>query len=63
MKKRFLVFAGEIYYPKGGWEDYKVSFDLLSDAIMWIEKNVEDIDIEWAHVYDNKEERICYETE
>ncbi len=30
--KRYLVFAFNNYYPKGGWEDFQDSFDDLSSA-------------------------------
>ena len=30
--KRFLVFAGDYYYPSGGWEDFVGSFDTLEAA-------------------------------
>lgn len=31
--KRFLVFAGDRYYPDGGWNDMRQSFDKLEDAV------------------------------
>lgn len=34
--KRFLVFAGDIDDPRGGWEDFRVSFDTLEEARGWI---------------------------
>lgn len=30
--KRFLLFAGARYYPGGGWEDFKGSFDSHKEA-------------------------------
>lgn len=30
--KRFLVFAYDSYYPNGGWNDFKGSFDTLNEA-------------------------------
>jgi hypothetical protein len=30
--KRFLLFAGELYYPCGGWRDFIDSFDTLAEA-------------------------------
>ena len=32
--KRYLVFAGEIYYPSGGWSDFEGAFDTLKDAVL-----------------------------
>lgn len=31
--KRFVVFAFNQYYPRGGWYDHKDSFDTLEEAI------------------------------
>lgn len=30
--RRFLLFAGSLYYPSGGWEDFVASYDTLLDA-------------------------------
>lgn len=30
--KRFVVFAGNNYYPRGGVADYRASFDTLEEA-------------------------------
>lgn len=30
--KRYLVFAYECYYPNGGWNDFKGSYDTLEEA-------------------------------
>ena len=32
--KRFLLFSGMNYYPAGGWEDFKASFDIKGDAMV-----------------------------
>lgn len=29
---RYLVFAGQYYYPSGGWDDYRAQFDNLDEA-------------------------------
>ena len=49
MLKRYLVFAGDTYYPNGGWHDFWYSFDTQDDAIE-IAKRFEHF--EWAHVID-----------
>ena len=33
--KRYLLFAGEQYYPHGGWCDFKDSFDSLEEAFAY----------------------------
>lgn len=30
--KRFLLFAGETYYPGGGWDDFVDDYDTLEEA-------------------------------
>jgi hypothetical protein len=30
--KRYLLFAGETYYPSGGWDDFIASFDTVAEA-------------------------------
>lgn len=30
--KRFLLFAGASYYPRGGWNDFQGDFDTLEEA-------------------------------
>jgi len=30
--KRFLVFAGDSYYPEGGMHDFQEDFDTLEEA-------------------------------
>lgn len=32
--KRYLVFAGETYYPLGGWDDLRGRFDTVEDAVV-----------------------------
>lgn len=31
--KRYLVFFGDCYYPQGGWDDLKASYDTVEEAI------------------------------
>jgi len=30
---KFLLFAGDNYYPSGGWSDFKGIFDSIEDAL------------------------------
>jgi hypothetical protein len=43
--KRFALFTGSTYYPSGGWEDFKASFDTLVDALAAPRED-------WYHVVD-----------
>jgi hypothetical protein len=45
--KRFLLFAGDNYYPEGGWDDFINSFDTLEE----VELNLGVCD--WFHVVDS----------
>lgn len=55
--KRFILFAGSNSYPpRGGWKDYKDSFDSLEEAektarIEMLQTRAEDI-LDWYHVVD-----------
>lgn len=42
--KRFLVFGFDSYYPAGGWNDFKASFDSYEEAVAWINGDLRDPD-------------------
>jgi hypothetical protein len=46
--KRYALFAGETYYPAGGWSDFIGSFDSFSAADEVAQKENRD----WSHVID-----------
>lgn len=60
--KRYLLFYGDIYYPQGGMDDYKNSFDSLEEAVIFVDTYInenkiydtvqEEWEYRWAHVYD-----------
>ena len=31
--KRFLLFSGSNYYPRGGWSDFRGSYDTCEEAL------------------------------
>jgi len=45
---RFLVFAGDAYYPTGGWEDFRGSFVTLEAARAFLSGYPHD----WGHIID-----------
>jgi cellobiose phosphorylase len=45
--KRYIVFSGDNYYPIGGWEDFKDSFNTLEEAREY-QSNMPD----WFHIVD-----------
>jgi hypothetical protein len=49
--KRFLVFEGERYYPRGGWHDLLVSCDTIEEARAAIFSGDYDEDY-WSHIVD-----------
>lgn len=48
MLKRFLYFNGYVYYPSGGWDDFKQSFDTLEEA----KAHAAQWPGEWNHIVD-----------
>jgi hypothetical protein len=55
--KRFLLFAGDTYYPGGGWQDFKKSFDTVLEAVKAAAGNTKDTDLkdnfwDWWQVVD-----------
>lgn len=30
--KRYLLFAGDVYYPVGGWDDFRGAYDTIEEA-------------------------------
>jgi hypothetical protein len=42
---QFLLFAGDEYYPGGGWSDFRGSFKTVEEAE---EKAIKPTDREWA---------------
>lgn len=51
--KRFLVFAGDTYYPVGGMDDFLKDFDSMDEALKYLLNS----DWDWAHVYDQQERK------
>lgn len=51
--KPFLLFFGDLNYPKGGWGDFHDSYDTLDEALAEVPP-----DAEWYHVVHSPEESI-----
>ena len=56
--KRFLLFAGDSYYPEGGANDFKCSFETVSDEIEAHDPNEFKYNGGWANIFDLEEEVI-----
>jgi len=54
-KGRYLLFAGERYYPSGGWSDYKMDFVSVESAIQAV-IGLDDYD--WWQVVDSETRSI-----
>lgn len=52
--KRYLLFAGETYYPSGGWMDFIRSFDSKKDAVILARQLKSEGDIDWFHIIDTQ---------
>jgi hypothetical protein len=46
--KRYMLFAGDDYYPAGGWDDFIGSFDSVEDAMASFPRDRYD----WWHIVD-----------
>jgi hypothetical protein len=55
--KRYLMFAGQNYYPEGGWFDCRGKFDTLEEAVEAAKETIpgDKQRWEWWHVVDAEE--------
>lgn len=44
--KPFLLFAGDSYYPSGGWNDFVLDYDTVEEA----KEGLSGRSADWAHV-------------
>jgi hypothetical protein len=54
--KRYLLFAGDCYYPCGGFCDFVTDFDTIEEATESALANEKDND--WAQVVDGEQGQI-----
>lgn len=50
--KRYLLFAGDTYYPSGGWYDFIGSYSTVGEAQAQAQSDERHYD--WAHVVDSQ---------
>lgn len=50
ISRRYWLFSGDFYYPRGGMEDFRGSFDTVLDAVM----TAADERSDWWQVLDTK---------
>jgi hypothetical protein len=60
LPRRFCIFGGPDYYPRGGWHDFRASRDTLEEAVQAGEKLLVNPsgDYNWWHVFDLQERRV-----
>ena len=50
---RYLLFAGDSYYARGGFHDFRGSFPSLDDAMMEAKRESSEQPVhDWWHIYD-----------
>ena len=54
---KYLLFAGEDFYPEGGFDDFINTFDSIEDAKEFVDANRGE-DYKWAHIVDSKSFKI-----
>jgi hypothetical protein len=59
---RYLVFAGDTYYPAGGFKDFKAGYATCEGAVGYAAGFVSAGTCTWAHVYDTEAHTIVFET-
>jgi len=42
--KRYLIFAFNMYYPSGGWNDFQGSRDTFEDALSFTKQQITNFD-------------------
>lgn len=50
--KQFLFFAGDHYYPSGGWDDFRDSFDTVEEINEYWLKCLNEKVYDWGHTID-----------
>lgn len=50
--KKYLLFAGDYYYPAGGFNDFIGSFDSIDEAKQAY------ANCDWVHIVDSETEKI-----
>lgn len=62
--KQFLLFCGECYYPRGGWEDLEGDYDTIEAAALILEMKAgrarRDDQFEWAQIVDTETMEIAW---
>lgn len=57
--KRYLVFAGDRYYPKGGWHDFYQSEETYEKALSLVKPRAME-KYEWIQIVDGETGTVLY---
>jgi len=64
--RRFMLFAGNVYYPHGGFDDFQRSYHKLEEAVVaaqvWRGKHTSWSGGTWAHIVDRQIGQIVWDT-
>ena len=55
---QYLLFGGDTYYPRGGWDDFIMSSPTMENAIAMVSQLEKKC--EWYHVVDTKTNKIVW---
>jgi len=56
--RRYLIFCGDYYYPKGGWEDFRKDTDNLDEATRYCKNLIERRVADWCEIVDIHKGRV-----
>lgn len=57
--KKYLIFGGDQYYPRGGWSDFIKDFETLESALDYIARL--DSSVDWIHIVNTSSGRVEWE--
>lgn len=58
----YLIFAGDMYYPNGGWHDFYASYNNEDEAIREFKRIKKFYRYGWVHLVDFNKEKIIEDT-
>lgn len=62
MSENFALFAGQDYYPGGGWEDFVGMYESLEEALEAYKSDGDSvIKYEWGHVVDLENQVVVWQ--
>lgn len=59
--KRYLIFAGDRFYPSGGWKDFKQSCETVEDALVCLIDVLMNDGADWYQIIDSVTAEIVKE--